>query len=1463
MKNENKKLENIIISSPRNSPRQRNLSCNNNEINNFITEKIIKFKNIIQKTIPYVQKYKTLEIYGPNDLNLCIASLNDIYDNLNKYLEITENIKNNDNNEAILNELQNINNELSSLFKIFGTAEFNDIVNIIFGNDFLINSITDNNKDIYDIIQKHVHPIGFKIMTWKNENKPTKKETILAKNRIIEDFMIVESSKDFDCFDLARTSKNFQTKVSGIKIVLQNNNQKKTLIICGIVDDILLNCYEHNFLINRNINLMENKPHEPEFQNNQFVRFIKSLTLKEFLVYNNEELYNKYMGYISQINLMKQKTITQIVKEFIANDLYTQRLNLIHLLLKDDNPEFQYLAYLLYDLRSTDNNGTIDSTEQSLLYDSLPWIIKQYFREAMKMTVNYTKTLTNFDESKIPFEQQICLLKVNDHVKEKAMTKLKEIKAKSEDTGSKARQYLDGLLKIPFGIYREEDILKEMKDLKFNFKQCIKKVTEAEIFNDIPLQENYNSLEISIYLNKIKNMNISEVFEKRKNKIINFYLTGRREQLKANVLYCNNSLKKFKFKRKKLCHSGKKSEYMKNELETYINDVYKSNNYENIFEYLENRMYCNKSYNLINSNLTCEFDEIEKKWININDNILKSRDILEDAVHGHESAKRQIERIIGQWVNGEQTGYCFGFEGPPGIGKCLKKDTPIMLSNGKIKMVQDITIEDKLMGDDSKPRNVLALGSGREKMYRVEQMKGDSYTVNESHILSLKMTKAGKKGDKHQTILGKRYFKNDVVDICIKDYLTLPKYLKECLKGYKVGLDFREQEVSLEPYALGYWLGDGDKTTFRITTIEKEVVDYFNEYSKKNGLQLTQGREGSKNEITYHITTGKKGGQNYSRNVFLNSLKQYNLIHNKHIPDDYKVTSRENRLSLLAGLIDSDGYYNTKNNALEIIQKNKTLANDILFLIRSLGMRGMIKECQKSCTYKGEKKTGTYHRIIITGSGLDEIPVLLERKKARTHKQIKNCLNTGIKVIPLEEDKYYGFQIDGNSRFLLGDFTVTHNTSLAKKGLSCCLKDKEGNERPFSFIAMGGSSNGSTLEGHNYTYVGSTWGKVVDILIETKCMNPIIFIDELDKISRTEHGREIIGILTHLVDPTQNATFQDKYFSGIDLDLSKTLFIFSYNDAELIDRILLDRIHRIKFENLTLEEKLVICHKFILPEILTKMGLIDCIQFTEDNLKFIINNYTLEPGVRKLKEILFEIISEINLEILAQNIKFDYPITFENDLLKTKYLKERHEVRIKEIPYEPKIGIMNGLWANAMGQGGIIPIEISFYPVQNILDLKLTGMQGDVMKESMNVAKTLAWQLTTDERKKELVEYFKETNNQGLHIHCPEGAVPKDGPSAGTAITVTLYSLFNNKKINNKLAITGEMNLQGKVTAIGGLDLKILGGIRAGVKTFLFPKENDKEFKKFWEKYKDNIIVEGIEFKQVDNINEVLKLVYI
>ena len=438
-------------------------------------------------------------------------------------------------------------------------------------------------------------------------------------------------------------------------------------------------------------------------------------------------------------------------------------------------------------------------------------------------------------------------------------------------------------------------------------------------------------------------------------------------------------------------------------------------------------------------------------------------------------------------------------------------------------------------------------------------------------------------------------------------------------------------------------------------------------------------------------------------------------------------------------------------------------------------------------------------------------------------------------------------------------------TSLARKGLADCLKNENSESRPFAFIALGGASNGSTLSGHNYTYVGSTWGKIVDVLMETKCMNPIIFIDELDKISKTEQGKEVIGILTHLVDYTQNQSFQDKYFTGIDIDLSKVLFIFSYNDPSLIDKILLDRIHRVKFNHLTLEDKLIICRKYILPELEEKLNLQNNIDMSETVLTHIIENYTRESGVRKLKEILFEIYSEINLTFL--NEYQDYLsatsiITLTIDMIDNNYLKKRHKVCHKTIHKTPDVGIINGLWANALGMGGIIPIECNFYPSTNFLDFKLTGLQGDVMKESINVAKTLAWKLTPLKRQKELLDDFEKVKSYGMHIHCPEGATPKDGPSAGTAITTVLYSRLNNVKIQNHIAITGEIDLRGKVTAIGGLNLKILGGIRAGVTTFLFPEENVKDFELFKDEHNDKSIFEKYNYIPVNNIERVLKIVF-
>ena len=435
-------------------------------------------------------------------------------------------------------------------------------------------------------------------------------------------------------------------------------------------------------------------------------------------------------------------------------------------------------------------------------------------------------------------------------------------------------------------------------------------------------------------------------------------------------------------------------------------------------------------------------------------------------------------------------------------------------------------------------------------------------------------------------------------------------------------------------------------------------------------------------------------------------------------------------------------------------------------------------------------------------------------------------------------------------------------TSLAKYGLAKCLVDENGVARPFTFIALGGSSNGSTLEGHGYTYVNSMWGLISTTLMDAECENPIFYIDEMDKLSKTEHGAEITGILTHLIDTTQNGELNvDKFFGGVPFNLSKALFIFSYNDPNLIDKILLDRIHRVKFDSLTIDEKITIVRDYILPDINKKMGMDNVVIMPDEVICDIITDYTMESGVRKLKELLFDLYGAINMELL-QNYSIDchLPIVLTNDIIENKYLLRYQKINHHTIHKNPTIGLINGLYATTGGSGGVLPIEASFFPSTTFLELKLTGLQGDVMKESMNVAKTLAWSLCTQEEKDRLIKQLEETKCQGVHIHCKEGSVPKDGPSAGTAETIAIYSIFTNKRIDHTIAITGEIDLRGNITAIGGLKHKVIGGIRAGVKTFLYPTDNHKDFVDFAKK---NIIPSDILFIEVSNIQDIIARVFV
>ncbi len=430
-------------------------------------------------------------------------------------------------------------------------------------------------------------------------------------------------------------------------------------------------------------------------------------------------------------------------------------------------------------------------------------------------------------------------------------------------------------------------------------------------------------------------------------------------------------------------------------------------------------------------------------------------------------------------------------------------------------------------------------------------------------------------------------------------------------------------------------------------------------------------------------------------------------------------------------------------------------------------------------------------------------------------------------------------------------------TSLVKDGIAKAM------DKPFVFISLGGATDASFLDGHSYTYEGSIYGRIVNGLITSKCMDPIIYFDELDKISKTSKGDEITNLLVHLTDPVQNTNFRDKYFHGVDIDLSRATIIFSYNDPHNVNPILMDRITNVETKYLMINQKLHIAKNYLLPEMMKEMGLKNKdIVINDDTIREIVDKYTYEGGVRKLKSTLYSICRELNLANLVKDslkgdkFKVTFPFTVEAHHVKL-LLKHKMEIDHDKIHNDDKPGIVNGLWANSLGNGGILSIETMLVPSSSFLSIKATGHLEKVIKESTEVATTLAWSYLPEDIKS---KYLAESKDKplGIHIHCPDGATPKDGPSAGAALTIALYSLFTGKKIKHDIAMTGEINLEGKITAIGGLEEKLEGAKRAGVKLVLFPKENVKHLDKIKER---NLTLLDNNFKviPIESFEEVIK----
>jgi replicative DNA helicase len=365
----------------------------------------------------------------------------------------------------------------------------------------------------------------------------------------------------------------------------------------------------------------------------------------------------------------------------------------------------------------------------------------------------------------------------------------------------------------------------------------------------------------------------------------------------------------------------------------------------------------------------------------------------------------------------------------PAMGKCLGKGTNVVMFDGSLKAVEDIQVGELLMGDDSTPRKVLSLARGREEMYWVRQNKGIDYRVNKSHILSLKRSRNEGK-HKH----------GDVLNIEVSDYVEKSDKFKSNYKGYKVAVEFSENSVDIEPYFLGLWLGDGTSSNVEIATQDSEIVNYLGKYADRLSLLLNSHFADGKCPM-YRIGKGYTGGDIKQDISLQKKLRDMNLLNNKHIPENYLINSRKKRLELLAGLLDSDGYYDDKYHVMEITQKSKALSKQIKFLADSLGFRCSFKS--KIARIKSIGYECEVYRVRIVGD-LDEIPTKIARKKARPSASNRNHQHTGITLEYDKVDDYYGFEIDGNKLFLLEDMTVTHNTSLVLNMTQKAIERGEG-----------------------------------------------------------------------------------------------------------------------------------------------------------------------------------------------------------------------------------------------------------------------------------------------------------------------------------------------------------------------------------------------------------------------------------
>ena len=459
-----------------------------------------------------------------------------------------------------------------------------------------------------------------------------------------------------------------------------------------------------------------------------------------------------------------------------------------------------------------------------------------------------------------------------------------------------------------------------------------------------------------------------------------------------------------------------------------------------------------------------------------------------------------------------------------------------------------------------------------------------------------------------------------------------------------------------------------------------------------------------------------------------------------------------------------------------------------------------------------------------------------QKKHGNKHKKIRitNSPNTEINenLFVKEENDLNKIQEDASPIITLIGPPGVGKTSIAKS-----LAEAIG--RKFVKISLGGVNDEAEIRGHRKTYVGAMPGKIIAAIKRAGVSNPIILLDEIDKMGVSGTKGDPSSALLEVLDPEQNANFQD-HFLEIEYDLSKVLFITTANYYEDIPTPLLDRVELIELSSYTLFEKINIAKKYLVPKVI-KQNALEKKQFkiSDKEIEFIIRHYTMEAGVRNLQRVLDKIARKITLGVVEETIKDEFVVdipTIKKFLGVEKYLDDDKDDK-------PRVGVVNGLAYTSYG-GSTLPIEVITFPGKG--EIKLTGQLKDVMQESAAVALGYIRSKAKDFN----IDFnFDEST---IQIHVPEGAVPKDGPSAGITFTTAIISALTKKPVSHKIAMTGEITLRGKVLPIGGLKEKSLAALKLGIKTIFIPKDNEKNLEEVVDEVK-----KVIKFIPVSSYNEI------